>query len=113
MKTSDLAALKAQLLREQSELESVAEVSDEAARPVELDQAMVGRLSRMDAMQAQSMAQEAARRRKLQLTRIEGALRRMNAGEYGLCYVCGDDIDLPRLQFDPATTRCIECKDKD
>lgn len=113
MKQSDLAALKAQLLKQQAELEAVAEVSDEAARPVELDQAMVGRLSRMDAMQAQSMAQEAARRRKLQLTKIEGALRRMAGEDYGLCFVCGDDIDLPRLQFDPTTTRCIDCKDKD
>lgn len=109
----DLQAFEKLLLQQRNELESVSEVSDEAARPVELDQAMVGRLSRMDAMQAQSMAQESARRRKEQLTRIEGALRRIESGDYGLCFLCDEEIDPERLRFDPTTTRCTDCKDKE
>jgi DnaK suppressor protein len=110
MDEADLGSFRAQLLKQKAELLSVSEVSEEATRPVQLDQASVGRLSRMDAMQAQSMAQESARRRKLLLTRIEGALRRIEAGEFGRCHVCDEEIALKRLRFDPATTRCVSCK---
>jgi DnaK suppressor protein len=71
--------------------------------------ASVGRLSRMDAMQAQQMAQETERRRQQQLMKVEGALRRMESGEYGYCFVCGEEIDLRRLALDPTNTRCIKC----
>ncbi|MDJ0879531.1 MAG: TraR/DksA C4-type zinc finger protein [Halieaceae bacterium] len=95
----------------QAELEAVADQSADASSTVELDQSRVGRLSRMDAMQAQSMAQETARRRKAQLLRIEGALRRIDSGEYGECFACGEEIDPARLEFDPTTTRCVACKE--
>jgi DnaK suppressor protein len=40
---------------------------------------------------------------------IEGALRRMDAGDYGYCTQCGEEIDIRRLEFDPANARCIKC----
>ena len=46
------------------ELNDLAETGDAAAKPVELDQTRVGRLSRMDAMQAQAMSIETKRRRE-------------------------------------------------
>ena len=51
--------------------------------PVELDQASVGRLSRMDAMQQQAMALATERRRTSALARIDAALSRLEAREYG------------------------------
>lgn len=107
---NEIAALREQLLKQQREIEESADVLADAARPVELDQASVGRLSRMDAMQAQAMAMEVARRRSALHTRIQGALHRIEAGDYGFCFVCGDEIDIRRLQFDPTVTRCIGCK---
>ena len=55
-----LLALKQSLLRAQ-------ETGDQAEQTVELDQARVGRLSRMDAMQAQAMSKETGRRRRQKL----------------------------------------------
>lgn len=101
-----------QLLRLRTELHDLDETSKEAAKPIELDQATVGRLSRMDAMQSQQMAQELARRRQQQLGRIEGALRRIELGDYGCCSLCGEDIDVRRLALDPASARCVRCADK-
>jgi DnaK suppressor protein len=101
-----------QLLHLRAELRELEATSSEAGKTVELDQAKVGRLTRMDAMQAQQMALETARRRQQQLQKIDGALRRIAAGEYGYCYICGDEIDERRLAIDPTASRCMECVDK-
>jgi len=109
MEDSEIEQFKATLLRLRAELQDMEETSKEAGKTVELDQASVGRLSRMDAMQAQQMAQESERRRQQQLVRIEVALRRIESGDYGYCFVCGEEIDVRRLGVDPTNTRCIKC----
>jgi len=55
------------------------------------------------------MSQETVRRRHLELQRINGALQRMDAGDYGYCARCGEQIALKRLEFDPAAALCIRC----
>lgn len=109
---SDIEAMRTKLLRLKSELEALESTSRQAGERVELDQSRVGRLSRMDALQAQQMALEADRRRQLQLQKVEGALRRIEAGDYGYCFVCGEDIALERLSVDPTSTRCMRCAEK-
>lgn len=91
------------------ELEALERDETNAAETVELDQQRMGRLSRMDALQGQQMAQASARRRKEMLTRIEGALRRIDTGDFGFCFVCGEDIGEDRLSVDPTATRCVDC----
>jgi DnaK suppressor protein len=112
MNELEIEQIKQQLLRQQSELQKLEEATRESSEPVELDQAKVGRLSRMDAMQGQQMALEAARRRKQQRQKIEGALRRITSGEYGDCFICGQEISIRRLSVDPTSTRCMECVEK-
>ena len=90
-------------------LESVAEAGAEAARPVELDQTKVGRVSRMDAIRSQAMSVETERRRTAELARIRAALKRIDDGEFGDCLHCGGSIGAERLAIDPAATLCIEC----
>ena len=80
---------------------------DEA--PVELDQARVGRLSRMDALQIQAMSKETGRRRRQLLREVDLALERMDAGEYGLCRDCGEAIAEARLEIQPTARLCIDC----
>ena len=82
------------------------------SRPVELDQTRVGRLSRMDALQSQAMAQETERRRHQELARIEQALKRLENGDYGDCLECGEPIPPKRLAFDPSVALCIDCAEK-
>ena len=109
MSDDSLQTYKEQLLSFKAELKAIQADSSHDSKPVELDQAMVGRLSRMDAMQGQAMAQATARRRKEQLQRIKGALRRLDSGDFGYCAVCDDEIDPKRLTVDPTITRCIKC----
>jgi len=76
---------------------------------VELDQARVGRLTRMDAMQQQAMVQAAARLIDIERQRIQTALSRIQSGEYGYCILCDEEIAEKRLQFDPSLLTCITC----
>jgi RNA polymerase-binding transcription factor len=76
---------------------------------VELDQARIGRLTRMDAMQQQAMVQAAARLTDIERQRIQTALNRIQSGEYGYCIHCDEEIAEKRLQFDPSLLICISC----
>jgi len=108
----DIDALKRQLIEQREALLDVAESSKQAAQTVELDQTRVGRVSRMDAMQAQAMVQESNRRRLIALQRIDGALRRIDDGDYGYCAACDEPIPAQRLAADPGALLCIECAGK-
>ena len=77
--------------------------------PVELDQARVGRLTRMDAMQQQAISHAAARLADLERQRIRSALSRMQSGDFGYCVICDEEIAEGRLRFDPSTLTCISC----
>ncbi len=101
--------MRERLLKLRAELESVAATGDESAAVVELDQSAVGRLSRMDAMQAQAMAKASGRRREAMLLRITAALARIDDDEYGLCQQCEEPINPKRLEFDPTALLCIDC----
>ncbi len=98
----DLLSLKQDLQLQEDEFQTVNE-------PIALDQARVGRLSRMDAMQGQQMSLEASRRRQQHLVQVDGALNRIHTDDFGFCYVCGEQIDERRLLLEPTATRCIDC----
>jgi len=99
---NSLLALKKTLIRAQ-------ETGDQAEQTVELDQSRVGRLSRMDAMQAQAMSKETGRLRRQKLLQIEAALQRIKNDEYGYCGECGEEIAAGRLDADPTAVFCIQC----
>ena len=46
------------------------------------------------------------------LIAIEEALQRVEAGSYGVCRDCGDEIARVRLEAIPWTRVCIACKEK-
>lgn len=105
----DIANPKDALLSRKTELQAIMKTSEEDEKPVELDQSRVGRLSRMDALQGQALAQETVRRRKNELSRIEAALTRVDTGDYGYCVNCDEEISIKRLAVDPSTPLCIDC----
>lgn len=100
-------AIRERLLQLQAKLQNLS--NDGSADVVELDQSRVGRLSRMDAMQAQAMAQASLARRDATLRKVAAALVRLERGEFGVCESCDLPINPKRLEFDPAATLCIDC----
>ena len=106
---NDAAAVDARLRARRAELAGLAAAHEEDRRPVELDQARQGRLSRMEALQEQAMAIEVERRREVELARIDAALERLANGAYGACVTCVQPIEPRRLALDPSTPLCLGC----
>ena len=100
---------RARLRSRREELLALSDMSANERNAVELDQQSVGRLSRMDALQRQAMAQASERARVVALHRIEQALRRIEDDEYGWCIKCGEEIAPKRLEADPSAAMCVSC----
>ncbi len=97
------------LLERQAQLAQEDAANADSRDTVELQQDSVGRLSRMDAMQQQAMAQAQERRRVQERVRIKAALDRLEEGEWGYCLTCGEEIAEARLRHDPSVAVCVGC----
>lgn len=49
---------------------------------------------------------------KNQLDDVDAALAHIEAGTYGICDNCGNEIGADRLEFRPASVLCVNCKTK-
>lgn len=47
------------------------------------------------------------------LNDIDEALSKITDGTYGICEICGKEINPERLEFIPHTKLCIKCKEKE
>jgi len=47
-----------------------------------------------------------------ELTQIDGAIKRLSRGEYGVCQSCQKEIGKKRLAVLPWTALCIDCQEK-
>lgn len=104
-----LAELRTLLEKELGALEKSMRISEEALKPVELDQTAVGRLSRMDSLQNQGMTRNLHEREQSKLAKLQAALKRVEAGQYGLCTVCHRALPYGRLLVFPEAESCARC----
>lgn len=109
LNVADIEAFRERLIREREELEIGDIKGSEDRKTVTLDQQSVGRLSRMDALQRQAMAEATQRRRSARRQRIDAALERMDEDEFGYCQDCGEEIAKARLDLDPTVPNCVSC----
>lgn len=91
------------------ELEKLIVDAAEGSRPVSLDQP-IGRLSRMDALQQQSMSKASRQTALRRLEQVKSALKRLDAGTFGLCVECEEEIATLRLEARPEAPFCLECQ---
>ena len=97
------------LHRVETELVDFIDAITDAACIVELDQGQQGRLSRMDAMSQQKMAEAQRRRAEVRLTRVRNILQTQHSEDFGCCGECGDPIPMTRLRVRPDSVLCVEC----
>ena len=50
--------------------------------------------------------------RREELTNIDEAIARLEAGTYGICEGCGAEVDEERLKVVPLTPCCVKCQSK-
>jgi DnaK suppressor protein len=101
--------LRERLERARDEVEaSLAEATTDA-RPVDLDLS-IGRLSRMDALQQQSMASARKARVEARQKQVQAAFARLEDGTYGLCVRCEEPIGWDRLNARPEAPLCRTCQ---
>ncbi len=111
MTDDQLAALRQALVVLQVELRDLLQSSSMSARPVDLDEP-IGRLSRMDALQQQSMAVANRQGAQLRLNQVDAALLRLNRDEYGVCLGCEEEVDFARLHVRPEAPFCVACQSR-
>lgn len=109
--TIDVTTARIRMLTELEALAAAIAQASASAGTVELDQSKVGRVSRIDAMQQQAMAQSGHARFLVRKRKIEAALDRVDAGTFGLCCKCRAPIEPERLDADLAAVFCRECVD--
>jgi DnaK suppressor protein len=98
--------LQQQLENLRAELEAMLIATREGVRPVDLEQP-IGRLSRLDAMQQQQMAQASRSALEIRLRQVQVALHNE---DYGICKECEEPIGFPRLKARPETPFCRSCQ---
>lgn len=49
---------------------------------------------------------------EIRLADINKALGKIEAGKYGICEICGKEIEEDRLEVNPAAITCKECMNK-
>jgi len=103
--------LEAILLTLRRELKAIVDGPDEVSQPVQPDSA-IGRISRVDAIQMQQMAQANRRMTARRLQQVQAGLQRVAADTYGECAECGDDIGYPRLKARPEAPFCLRCQSR-
>ena len=108
---TEIADFRNELERQLAKLEKSMTITDEALKTVVLDQGAVGRLSRMDSLQNQSLAKGLRERESVRLALIQEALRRLEAGTYGVCSACGGQVAAERLFVFPESGTCAHCGD--
>jgi DnaK suppressor protein len=87
------------------------QATEDGAKPVDLE-APIGRLSRIDAIQAQKLTQANRARTQVRLRHVMAALGSIRDHEFGDCRKCGDPISTERLNAVPESPLCLPCMEK-
>ncbi len=106
---AQIQELKRDLCALQENLKKLLESSKDSTQAVEPDRA-IGRLTRMDAIQQQSMAKANRAAYRLRLQQAQQALRNIDEDDYGYCRRCDEDIGYRRLKAKPETPFCVNCQ---
>jgi DnaK suppressor protein len=106
--STDPARFKQRLETRDLELRERLERPPDQTSRVEPDRA-IGRLTRLDAVQAGHMSEELRRQAAAERSRIAQALQRIVNGTYGICPRCGEPIPDARLEARPDAVLCLEC----
>ena len=109
MENNKYTELEKIILGELKLLEQSLNDFNESSKIVELDQQLIGRLSRMDSIRDQQMTKANMIRRGQRKSELIKALKRLEEDDFGFCIDCSDKIDIRRIRVNPLVRKCISC----
>lgn len=108
LRKSDLSKQKEELMTRRAEM--LADISATTQDLLDDDQAFADSVDLASAESDKTMRLRIKDRGRDALVEVEQALRRIEAGSFGECESCGEEIGDARLRANPSTTLCIDCK---
>lgn len=112
----ELAEQRAELLAQADSLEAELVEARSAAEAVQHSTSGQGSGDEADAGTKtfeREHEQSLANNSRTLLLQVQRALERLDAGTYGGCERCGEQIPKPRLQAFPRVTLCVACKQRE
>jgi len=102
---TDTDKLREKLLTTHAELKKrVNRIHDHARNPLNADSAEqaaeLTNLPVVSALETEAMEE---------LADIENAIHRLEAGTFGICITCGEEVGAKRLEARPASAECMDC----
>ncbi|MDG1901041.1 MAG: TraR/DksA C4-type zinc finger protein [Bacteroidales bacterium] len=107
MEKSEKSQVEEYLFREKEKLNQRVIELVELTKPIEPDDA-IGRVSRMDAIVNKAINQEALKKVRDRLNKVNISLERINDDDFGTCIRCKKAIPIQRLLLMPGSL-CIAC----
>jgi len=109
MNLKTVSTLKKELMDKKASLNSLQSQTRKNDSETEADLKDV--IDRSDAEEAWFTKERMSQHWKLELNRIELALNRIEAGSFGICEECEDEIPLKRLRVRPDAALCLNCQE--
>ena len=108
MDESKLEEIKSVILKEIEKTKKSISDYEEITKPIEPDNA-IGRISRMDAIQNNSVVEAALRQSREKLQKLEYVLTRYGNEGFGICAKCNNLIPIGRILLVPESGFCVHC----
>ena len=108
MKETDKEKLRIEIAKRLIKFKEQIVELKELSKPIEPDCA-IGRVSRMDAINNQSVSQSQLAKKLIQKNGLEAAIQNMDQDDFGKCIVCGQEIQLGRILIMPESRKCVNC----
>ncbi len=109
MSPKTVLQLKSELLTKKATLTHLQALNKQAA--VEDESLMKDMVDRSDSEEAWFAKERMSRHWKIELQKIEVSLQRIEAGSFGICEECDDEIPVKRLRVRPDATLCLKCQE--
>jgi DnaK suppressor protein len=100
--------IKQMILDQIPKTEKLIEELKDMTKPVAPDVA-IGRISRMDAINNQSVTEASLREAKLKLQSLKRVLSMYGTPEFGRCVICKTKIPAGRILLRPQSLHCVNC----
>lgn len=81
---------------------------EEQVKPISPENS-IGRLSRLDAINNKSVAENSLAKSNEKLQKLLKSLSKIDDDNFGICVRCNNPIPLGRIMLMPQATKCVNC----